>query len=223
MLSKHGQKFVEIVRFYAQLVNVHNSLDTLEKERYNEPHMAGHSKWNNIKNKKGAADAKRGKVFSQISKEIRVAVKEGKSGDPAANPRLRVQIEKARAANMPKENIQRAIDRGLGKGKGGMIQEVVYEGYGPQGVGMIIVAQTDNTQRTAGEVRAALSKAGGSLGGPGSAMFLFQRQGDEYHVILPMTIEDPEIQEKLQNLIDILREDEDVEDVFCAGEWEGKE
>jgi YebC/PmpR family DNA-binding regulatory protein len=185
--------------------------------------MAGHSKWNNIKNKKGAADAKRGKVFSQISKEIRVAVREGKSGDPSANPRLRVQIEKARAANMPKENIQRAIDRGLGKGKGGMIQEVVYEGFGPQGAGMIIVAQTDNTQRTAGEVRSTLSKAGGSLGGPGTAMYLFQRQGDEYQVTIPMAIENPELQEKLQNLIDTLREIEDIEDVFCAGEWEGKE
>lgn len=185
--------------------------------------MAGHSKWNNIKNRKGAADAKRGKVFSQISKEIRIAVKEGKSGDANANPRLRVQIEKARAANMPKENIQRAIDRGLGKGKGGMIQEVIYEGYGPQGVGMLIIAQTDNNQRTAAEIRNTLSKAGGSLGGPGSAMYLFQRQGEEYQVTIPMIVEDPDHQEKLQDLIDTLRENEDVEDVFCAGEWEGKE
>jgi transcriptional/translational regulatory protein YebC/TACO1 len=90
-------------------------------------------------------------------------------------------------------------------------------------VGFIIVAQTDNTQRTAGEVRNILSKAGGSLGGPGSAMFLFSRQGDEYLTILPMEIADPEDQEQLQDLMDTLRDNEDVEDVFCAGIWEGKE
>jgi YebC/PmpR family DNA-binding regulatory protein len=185
--------------------------------------MAGHSKWNNIKNRKGAADIKRGKLFSQISKEIRVAVKEGKSGDPNANPRLRLQVDKARAANMPKENIQRAIDRGLGKGKGGAIQEIVYEGFGPNGVGLLIIGMTDNTQRTSSELRTIMYKAGGSLGGPGSAMYLFTRQGDEYTPAIPMDITDPDIQEKLQNLIDMLRENDDVEDVFCAGVWEGKE
>lgn len=185
--------------------------------------MAGHSKWNNIKHKKGVADIKRGKIFSQISKEIRIAVKEGKSGDPAANPRLRVQIDKARAANMPKENIQRAIDRGLGKGKGGAIQEIVYEGYGPHGVGVIVVAMTDNAQRTAGEIRFIFSRSGGSLGGPGSAMFLFQRQGEEYMPTMPLQIDDPQQQADIQNLIDTLRENEDVEDVFCAGVWAEKE
>jgi YebC/PmpR family DNA-binding regulatory protein len=182
--------------------------------------MSGHSKWNNIKNKKGAADIKRAKVFSQISKQIRVAVKEGKSGDPAANPSLRIAVEKARAANMPKENIERAIDRGLGKGKGGVINEIVYEGYGPGGVGFLVVAMTDNPQRTAGEIRNIFSKAGGSLGGPGSVMFMFTRDGEEYHVTIPMPIDDPTQQEQLQEFMDSLRDNPDVEDVFTAGVWE---
>ncbi len=185
--------------------------------------MSGHSKWNNIKNKKGAADIKRGKLFSQLAKNIRIAVKEGKSGDPRANATLPIALEKARTANMPKENIDRAIDRGLGKGKGGAIQEIVYEGYGPHGVGVIVVAHSDNPQRTAGEVRAIFSKAGGSLGGPGSAMYLFQRSGEEYQVTIPMQIESAEQQEDLQDLIDTLRDNADVEDVFCAGIWETKE
>lgn len=184
--------------------------------------MSGHSKWSTIKNKKGIADIKKGKVFSELSKQIRMTVKEGKSGDPKFNSSLRLVLEKARAANMPKENIQRAIERGLGKGKAGEIHEVVYEGYGPGGAGIIVVAQTDNNQRTAGEVRFLFSRAGGSLGGPGSAMFLFQREGEDYTVKLPIQIDDREMQETLQNLLDDLRSNDDVEDVFCAGVWEGK-
>ncbi len=185
--------------------------------------MSGHSKWSTIKHKKGIADVKKGKLFSSLAKNIRIAVKESKSGDPKFNAALRLALDKARAANMPKENIERAIDRGLGKGKGGEIHEVVYEGFGPQGVGIIALAMTDNNQRTAGEVRAIFSKAGGSLGGPGSAMYLFHRQGDEFSIAIPMEIQDPELQEKTQQLMDTLRENEDVEDVFCAGVWEGKE
>lgn len=185
--------------------------------------MSGHSKWSTIKHKKGVADIKKGKLFSQLSKNIRIAVKEGKSGDPKFNVTLRLALEKARAANMPKENIERAIDRGLGKGKAGAIHEVVYEAYGPQGVAFVVVAMTDNNQRTAGEIRAIFSKAGGSLGGPGSVMFLFQRQGEEYQVMIPMEILDPELQEKTQALLDILRENEDVEDVFTSGVWAEKE
>ncbi len=185
--------------------------------------MSGHSKWSTIKHKKGVTDAKRGKLFSQLSKNIRIAVKEGKSGDPKFNAGLRLWLDKARAANMPKENIQRAIDRGLGKGKGGNIQEIVYEGFGPHGVGLLIVSQTDNPQRTAGEVRTILSKAGGNLAGPGSAMYLFTRNGEEYQVTMPMEIADENQQTELEELLDTLRENEDVEDVFCAGVWEGKE
>jgi YebC/PmpR family DNA-binding regulatory protein len=185
--------------------------------------MSGHSKWNNIKNKKGVADIQKGKVFGQLSKQIRISIREGKSGDPKFNPALRVLLDKARAANMPKENIQRAIDRGLGKGKAGDIHEVVYEGYAPGGAGILVVAQTDNNQRTAGEIRFLFSRAGGSLAGPGSAMYLFNREGEEYTVSIPMTVDETEAQEKIQDLINVLRENEDVEDVFCAGVWEGKE
>jgi YebC/PmpR family DNA-binding regulatory protein len=185
--------------------------------------MAGHSKWNNIKNRKGAADAKRGKIFSALSKLIKSAVKEGKSGDPNHNPTLRLIIEKAKAVNMPKENIQRAIDRGLGKGKGGAIQEIIYEGFAPGGVALVIVAQTDNPQRTAGEVRSTLSKAGGSLGGPGSVMYMFERHGEEYKVTIPMDLDQEEQITKIEELMDTIRNNDDVEDVFTAGMWEGKE
>lgn len=185
--------------------------------------MSGHSKWSNIKNKKGAADAKRGKLFSQLSKNIRIAVREGKSGDPKFNPGLRLMVEKARGANMPNENIQRAIDRGLGIGKGGAIHEIVYEGYASGGVGLVIYAMSENNQRTAAEVRSILSKAGGSLGGPGSVMFMFNRNGEEFSPTLPMKLEDEDQIEKLTDLMDQLRDNEDVEDVFTAAIWDGKD
>lgn len=185
--------------------------------------MSGHSKWSNIKNKKGAADAKRGKVFSQLSKNIRIAVREGQSGDPRFNASLRLMVEKARAANMPQENIQRAIDRGLGKGKSGLIHEIVYEGYAAGGVGMLIVAHSDNAQRTAAEVRNILSKGGASLGGPGSAMFLFTHQGEEYTPTMPLELTDEDQIESLENLLEQLRENDDVEDIFVAATWDVKE
>lgn len=185
--------------------------------------MAGHSKWHNIKNRKGAVDAQRGRAFSQLSKLIKSTVKEGKSGDPKFNPSLRLVLEKAKAINMPKENIQRAIDRGLGKGKSGVIQEIIYEGYADGGVGLIIVAQTDNPQRTAGEVRSILSKAGGSLGGPGSVMFMFERQGEEYQPAIPMEITDTQQIIQLEELIETIRGDEDIEDVYTAGVWESQQ
>lgn len=128
--------------------------------------MSGHSKWSTIKHKKAAQDAKRGKAFSQVARLIRVAVKEGGSGDPEMNPGLRVALDKARAVNMPRENIDRAIDKGLGKSRSGaVIEEVVYEGYAAGGVGVMAWAVTDNRNRTGSEVRNAFEKAGGSLGG----------------------------------------------------------
>jgi len=186
--------------------------------------MAGHSKWNNIKNKKGAADAKRGKVFTQLSKQIKTAVKEGGSGDPQSNATLRLAMEKARAANMPKDKIQKAIDRGLGRSQSGTsLQEILYEGYGPGGIGMLIAAVTDNPNRTSSEVKFIFSRAGGSLGGPGSATFMFAREQDgEYIPSMPIQVEDEKTQEQLQKMIDDFRENDDVEDVFCTGEWEGK-
>jgi len=185
--------------------------------------MSGHNKWSTIKNKKGAADMRKGKIFSDVSKQIRLAVKEGKSGDPKFNSSLRLALEKAHEANMPKENVQRAIDRGLGKGKSGALQEVVYEGYGPGGAGLLVVAHTDNHQRTAGEIRFIFSRCNAAMGGPGSAMYLFTREGDDFKVNIPTEISDPNIQGQIQSLIDALRENSDVEDVYCAGVWEEKE
>jgi YebC/PmpR family DNA-binding regulatory protein len=186
--------------------------------------MAGHSKWNNIKNRKGAQDKKKGKAFSMAAKAIKIAVKEGKSGDPKSNPSLRLALEKARSVNMPKDKIQKAIDRGLGKTASGVVlSENTYEGYAPGGVGLIIVTVTDNTNRTGGDIKSFLSKSGGSLGSPGSVSFMFNREGGEYKTTMSMQITDKKQQEKLQELIDTLRDMDDVEDVYCTGEWEGKE
>ncbi|MEO8581845.1 MAG: YebC/PmpR family DNA-binding transcriptional regulator [Patescibacteria group bacterium] len=176
--------------------------------------MSGHSKWANIKNKKGVADKRRGKLFSQLSKNIRIAVKEGRSGDPAQNASLRLALEKAKAANMPAENIKRAIDRGSGIGKGGQVEEVIYEGYGPHGVAFIIMAITDNKMRTASEMRILFNKHQGSLGGPGSAAFMFERAGSEYKVSIPLEIADEIQKNEIEALEEALHEHDDVEDVF---------
>jgi len=184
--------------------------------------MSGHSKWNNIKNKKEATDAKRGKIFSNISKLIRIAVKEGNSGDPKFNPSLRVALDKARAANMPKSNIQKAIERGLGKtSSGAVIQEIVYEGFGAGGVAVIVVAMTDNPNRTSAEVKFAFSRNGGSLGSPGSAMYMFKRNNDGgYECTMPMSVNESQVINNLNNLVEKLRESEDVEDIYMAAEME---
>lgn len=182
--------------------------------------MSGHSKWSNIKNKKGALDAKRGKLFSQLAKNIRVAVKEGGNGDPNQNAALRLAVEKAKAANMPGENVKRAIERGLGVSKGGVLEEVVYEGYGPHGVGFLVIAITDNKTRTASEVRAAFTKAGGSLGGPGSAMYLFHKEGTEYKVSIPFPLPEESQKEDIEKLEEALVEQDDIEEVFHNATWE---
>ena len=183
--------------------------------------MAGHSKWNNIKNRKGAQDTARAKVFSNIAKLIRIAVKEGASGDPKSNPGLRVILEKAKAANMPNSNIDRAIQRGLGKSATGVIiQEIVYEGFGPGGVAMLAVAQTDNPNRTASEVKFAFSRNGGSLGGPGSAMYMFKRdESGGYVCTMPMEV-DETTTKQLITLLDKLRESDDIEDIYLAAKIE---
>ncbi len=138
--------------------------------------MSGHSKWSTIKHKKGAADAKRGRIFSKIIKEITVAAKMG-GGDEETNPRLRTAVLKAKAANMPKDNVERAIKKGTGDLEGTEYFELVYEGYGPGGIAMYIEALTDNKNRTAADVRSILTKAGGSLGATGSVSYLFERKG----------------------------------------------
>lgn len=139
--------------------------------------MAGHSKWANIRIRKGAQDAKRGKVFTKLIREITVAART-KGGDATHNPRLRHAIDKALAANMPKDNIERAIKRGTGEIEGGArYEEVAYEGYGPGGVAVIVEALTDNRNRTASEIRSAFSKHGGTLGETNSVSFMFERKG----------------------------------------------
>jgi YebC/PmpR family DNA-binding regulatory protein len=138
--------------------------------------MSGHSKWSTIKHKKGAADAKRGKIFTRILKEMTVAARLG-GGDPDGNPRLRAAVAEAKANNMPKDNIERAIKRGMGDLDGATYEEITYEGYGPGGVAIIVEALTDNTNRTTPEVRHLFEKHGGNLGTPGSVRFQFEKKG----------------------------------------------
>jgi YebC/PmpR family DNA-binding regulatory protein len=138
--------------------------------------MSGHSKWASIKHKKGAADAKRGKVFTKIIREISIASRLG-GGDPEANPRLRTAVLKARFANMPKDNIDRAIKKGTGDLEGSEYVELTYEAYGPGGVAILVEALTDNKNRTAAELRRVLSRGGGNLGESGSVAYLFKRKG----------------------------------------------
>jgi YebC/PmpR family DNA-binding regulatory protein len=137
--------------------------------------MSGHSKWSTIKRKKGAADAKRGAIFTRLAREIAVAAREG-GGDPETNFRLRLAVDKARAENMPKDNIERAIKRGSGEDKDGVAyEEIVYEGYGPKGVAFMIETVTDNRNRSVSDIRHALSKSGGSMGEVGSVAWQFER------------------------------------------------
>ncbi len=139
--------------------------------------MAGHSKWAQIKRQKGVADHRRGQVFTRLGREITVAAKHG-GGDPEGNPRLRLAMDRARDANMPKDTIERAIKRGTGEESGGAdLQEVVYEGYGPGGAAILVEALTDNRNRTASDLRSAFSKAGGNLGESGSVAWLFDVRG----------------------------------------------
>ena len=143
--------------------------------------MAGHSKWAKVKTFKGAIDAKRGKIFAKLGKEIAIAAKIG-GGDPAMNPRLRMALLKSRGANMPNENIERAIKRGTGEGEPIHYEDLTYEVYGPGGVAMFIEISTDNRNRTAAEIRSILTKHGGSMATTGAVTRLFQRKGQ---IIVP--------------------------------------
>src|SRR5688572_20172515 len=141
--------------------------------------MAGHSKWKQIKHYKAATDAKRGAQFTKLIREITMAAKLG-GGDPSGNPRLRTAIEAARAASMPKENIERAIKKGTGELEGVEYVDITYEGYGPGGVAILIFALTDNANRTVAEVRHKLSRFGGNLGAANSVSWMFERKGQIY-------------------------------------------
>jgi YebC/PmpR family DNA-binding regulatory protein len=138
--------------------------------------MSGHSKWSTIKHKKGAADAKRGKLFSKLIKEITIAARVG-GGDPAANPRLRTVVDKARQANMPNDNITRAIKKGTGELEGVRYEEVTFEGYGPGGVAVMVETLTDNRNRTVSELRHLFAKLGGNLGEAGCVAWIFSKHG----------------------------------------------
>ncbi|WP_420582611.1 YebC/PmpR family DNA-binding transcriptional regulator [Reichenbachiella sp.] len=173
--------------------------------------MSGHSKWSTIKRKKGAADAKRGKIFSRLSKEISVAVKEGGGGDPEGNPRLRMAIQNAKGANMPKDNIERAIKKGLG-GDANSYMELTFEGYAPFGVAVFVECLTDNQNRTVQEVRAAYSKNDGNMGTNGSLEFIFDRKGV---FTLPITKE-MDIESLELELIDGGADDFTVEDDYLT-------
>ena len=137
--------------------------------------MAGHSKWANIKHRKARQDASRGKVWTKVIREITVAAKDGP--DPNDNPRLRLALEKANSANMPKDTIKRAIEKGSGTGETGSLEEIVFEGYGPGGVAILVETMTDNRNRTVSDVRHAFSKFGGNLGTDGSVAYLFKKLG----------------------------------------------
>ena len=138
--------------------------------------MAGHSKWANIKHRKGAVDAKRGKVFTKPIKEITVAARLG-GGDPAANPRLRSAIASAKSVNMPKDNVERGIKKGTGELEGVNYEEILYEGYGPGGVAVLVECMTDNRNRTVAEIRSFFSKAGGNMGESGCVAWMFDKKG----------------------------------------------
>jgi YebC/PmpR family DNA-binding regulatory protein len=179
--------------------------------------MSGHSKWANIKNKKATEDHRRGEVFSKIARGIRKAVREGGSDDPDLNSSLRLWLDRAKEANMPKDNTKRAIEAGLGEGETGSLQEVVYEGFGPQGVGFLVSCSTDNKNRTTAEVRFAFSRAEGSLGSPGSVKYMFSRdEAGEYHCTIPLEAQNEVHQQQLTKLAESLLELEDVENIFCA-------
>ncbi len=143
--------------------------------------MSGHSKWATIKHKKGALDAKRGKIFTRLIKEITMAAKQG-GGDPDSNPRLRTAIAAAKAENMPADNIKRALQRGTGELPGATYEEITFEGYGPGGVALIVEVTTDNRNRTVSEIRHAFGKNGGNLGETGSVAWMFHKKG---YIVVP--------------------------------------
>jgi YebC/PmpR family DNA-binding regulatory protein len=138
--------------------------------------MSGHSKWSTIKRKKGAEDAKRGKIFTRVGREIMIAARDG-GGDPGSNPKLYLALQKAKAANMPKENVDRAIKKGTGELEGGIMEEITYEGYGIDGVAFIIETLTDNTNRTLSDVRSTFTKNGGRMATSGSVSWQFSQKG----------------------------------------------
>jgi YebC/PmpR family DNA-binding regulatory protein len=178
--------------------------------------MSGHSKWHTIKHKKGAADAKRGKAFTRIIKELTVAARAG-GGDPGMNPRLRTIIADAKANNMPRENIERAIRRGTGEEPGVSYEEITYEGYGPGGVALLIQSLTDNKNRTVGEIRHMMGKYNGNLAAENSVAWMFSRKGQ---VVVEKTNADEEtlLNVALEAGADDMNDDGSAWEIVCSPE-----
>lgn len=170
--------------------------------------MSGHSKWSTIKRDKAVTDAKRGNLFTKVSRLITVAVKKG-GGDPNANPALRLALDKAKEARMSKDTVEKAIDRGLGKGTEGTLDEVAYEGFGPNGEAFYVSAITDNRNRTVAEIRSIFGKAGGKLGTVGSTAYIFKDPENPTFMV-----EVGDNKEKLLNLYNQLDEHDDVQQVY---------
>ena len=179
--------------------------------------MSGHSKWSQIKHKKSLTDAQRSKEFAKLARQITVAAKE-KGPDPAMNPALKTTMEKARAANMPSDNIERAVKRASGGDKQ-ILEEVVFEAYGPDGAAIIIEGITDNKNRTAQEVKHLLSEHGAKLAAPGSARFLFQKDESGWRANSPMPV-GKEGKEKMLKLLEALDSQDDINDIYTNADIE---
>ncbi|MBN1404250.1 MAG: YebC/PmpR family DNA-binding transcriptional regulator [Opitutales bacterium] len=175
--------------------------------------MSGHSKWATTKRHKAVIDAKRGKIFSMISKDLTLAAKSG-GGDPGSNARLRTLLAKAKAANMPAENVDRAIKKGTGELPGVEYFELLYEGYGPGGVGIMVVVTTDNKNRSASEVRSTFSKHGGNLAGPGSLTRFFNKQG-QFFIDKEKIAEDKLMELVLENGAEDMKSEGEAYEVLC--------
>ena len=178
--------------------------------------MSGHNKWSTIKYKKGAADARRGKIFTKLIKEITIAARSG-GGDPAANPRLRAAISAAKSENMPKDNIERAIKKGTGELEGVTYEETTYEGYGPGGAAVFLESVTDNKNRAVADIRHIFSKAGGNLGSNGCVAYMFDKKG---YFAIPATSadEDTIMEHALEAGAEDVRQDGDIFEVITAPE-----
>lgn len=182
--------------------------------------MAGHSKWANIQHRKGRQDAKRGKIFTKLIRELTIAARLG-GGTPADNPRLRAVLDKALAANMSRDTIDRAIARGVGNVEADQVEELTYEGYGPGGVAILVEAMTDNRNRTVAEVRHAFSRAGGNLGTDGSVAYLFKQQG---YLSFPAGVDEERLLELAleAGADDLVTQDDGSVDVLTSLETFGK-
>lgn len=175
--------------------------------------MSGHSKWATTKRHKAAVDAKRGKIFSSLSKDLTLAAKDG-GGDPATNARLRMLLQKAKAANMPADNVDRAIKKGTGELPGVVYEQLIYEGYGPGGIGIIVEVTTDNKNRAASDVRSTFTKNGGNLATPGALQFNFTKQG-QFIISTEKTTEDALMDVVLDAGAEDIRNNGDFFEVLC--------